>query len=57
MVRYVPTFTEGFEAYVAVNNIFDEKYETLGYWNKYTSETGYYPAERRAIRIGALYHF
>ena len=57
MVRYVPTFAEGFEAYVAVNNIFDEKYETLGYWNKYTSETGYYPAERRAIRIGALYHF
>lgn len=54
-LRYAPSFVNGLEAYIGVENVFDEKYATLGYVGLF--EDGYYPAPGRSFRGGITLQF
>jgi iron complex outermembrane recepter protein len=55
LLRYTPRSAEGLDAFIAVDNVFGEKYAGVGYMGM--TENGYYPAPERAFRAGASYRF
>lgn len=54
-LRYTPAQVRGFEAHVGVENLFSEKYASLGY--KGMTEDGYYPSPELAVKGGLAYRF
>ena len=57
MLRYGPKNKKGLEVFAAVDNIFNETYSSLAYFNQYSGEIGYYPSPTRAYRAGLSYRF
>jgi iron complex outermembrane receptor protein len=54
-LRYAPHFVKGLEAYVGVENVFDEQYASLGYVGMF--EEAYYPGAGRSVRGGISLQF
>lgn len=55
-LRYTAPKGKGIGAYIGVQNLFDEEYETLGYNNAF-GDAYYYPAAGRAVKGGIQYRF
>jgi len=55
LLRYTPRAMKGIEAFVAVDNVFDKQYASVGYWSG--TEAAYYPSAGRAFRVGVSYGF
>lgn len=53
-LRYVSKCVEGWEAYVGVDNLFNEEYSSLGYMGW---ANAYYPSPERSVRGGVSYRF
>lgn len=60
-LRYTPAKMDGLDVFVAVNNVFDERYSSLGYVGypppSYAREQVYYPSPERNFRAGVSYRF
>lgn len=52
MLRYAPEQLDWLEAYIAVDNVFGEKYASTGYSGGDWSDDLYYPAPGRTVRAG-----
>ncbi|MEI6218795.1 MAG: hypothetical protein WCP86_07830, partial [bacterium] len=61
MLRYTPGRLDGLDLFVAVNNVLNEKYSSVGYVGypppDYLREQVYYPSPERNFRVGMSYRF